>query len=103
RELRLALLHLCRAQLDPAEDPALISAIGEWLRGELRLVSALKRALIFQKISRPNARHMLFSLAHWLTRAGRSGLVLVLDVTRYAEARRHDAAEGERYYSFSAA
>jgi hypothetical protein len=46
---------------------------------------------------------MLFSLAHWLTLAGRSGLLLVLDVARYAEAiRPHQRGEGN-YYSTAAA
>lgn len=85
REFRLAMIHLCVAQLDPTESSALAVAVKEWLRGELRLLSEVKHALIFQKVARHNARHMLFSLAHWLTLAGKSGLVLVLDIARYAE------------------
>ena len=88
REFRLAMLHLCLAQLDPADDPALAEAVGQWLRGELRLISGVKRALIFQRIARHNARHLLTSLAYWLRRCGRSGLVLLLDVTRYGDATR---------------
>jgi hypothetical protein len=103
REFRLAMLQVCYSQLDPHDDPALVAAVHEWLRGELRLVSALKRALIFQKVNRHNARHLLFSLAHWLTRAGRRGLVLGLDVSRYAEARRRGEDDEGLYYSFGAA
>ena len=67
QEFRIAMLMLCRYQLDAEEVGIdLYSSIKAWLRGELRLVSALKRALIFQKIGRHNARHMLFSLAQWL-------------------------------------
>lgn len=102
REFRLAVLALCAAQLDPTDNPALQAAIKGWLQGELRLVSEVKRALIFQKITRHNARHMLFSLAHWLTLAGKSGLLLVLDVARYAEAVRPSERVAGNYYSTSA-
>ena len=102
REFRLAMLHLCAAQLDPTDNPALAAAIKEWLRGELRLLSEVKRALIFQKIARHNARHMLLSLAHWLTLTGKSGLLLVLDVARYAEAVRPAERGAGNYYSPSA-
>jgi BREX system ATP-binding protein BrxC/D len=99
REFRLAMVQLCAAHLDPTDSPLLESAIKDWLRGELRLVSGVKRALIFRKIARHNARDMLFSLAHWLTLAGKSGLVLALDISRYADTAR-PAQRGEgRYYS----
>jgi hypothetical protein len=99
REFRLAMLQLCLAQLDPTDNPALEAAIQQWLRGELRLLSEVKRALIFQKIARHNARHMLFSLAQWLRRVGRSGLMLVLDIARYAEAVRPAERGPGNYYS----
>ena len=102
REFRLAMLALCAAQLDPTENPVLEAAIKAWLRGELRLVSEVKRALIFQKIARHKARHMLFSLAHWLTLTGKSGLMLILDIARYAEAVRPADRVAGNYYSSSA-
>jgi P-loop Domain of unknown function (DUF2791) len=102
RDFRLAMLHLCAAHLDPTDNPALEAAIKAWLRGELRLLSEVKRALIFQKIARHNARHMLFSLAHWLTLTGKSGLLLVLDIARYAEAVRPAERGAGNYYSTSA-
>jgi bacteriophage exclusion system BrxC/D-like protein len=102
REFRLAMLALCSAQLDPTDNPALETSVKAWLRGELRLVSEVKRALIFHKVNRHNARHMLFSLAHWLTLAGSSGLLLVLDVARYAETVRPAERGAGNYYSMSA-
>lgn len=100
QEFRIAMLHLCMAQLDPGEpNPYQRDTVKEWLRGELRLVSALKEALIFQKIGRHNARHMLFSLAHWLKLSGKSGLVLVLDISRYIEGVRPKEPDGTLYYS----
>jgi hypothetical protein len=103
REFRLAMIQLCMAQLDPAGEATLTEAIRQWLTGDLRLISALKRALIFQKIARHNARHMLVSLAHWLRLAGRSGLVLGLDVARYADATRPSERGSGFYYSTAAA
>jgi hypothetical protein len=102
QEFRYALVHLCLDQLDPGINPALGAAIREWLVGEIRLISGLKRALIFQKIARHNARHILFSLTHWLERAGRKGLVLVLDISRYAVTRRPIEPDGSLYYSTAA-
>jgi P-loop Domain of unknown function (DUF2791) len=104
QEFRLAMIFLCRGQLDPSDNPGLAAAIKEWLKGELRLVSAVKGALIFQKIARHNARHMLVSLAHWLKRAGKSGLVLVLDISRYTDARRpQEREDGSGFYYSTAA
>lgn len=99
QEFRLAMFSLCEGQLDASGNLDLSSAIKEWLRGELRLVSAVKRALIFQKIARHNARHILFSLAHWLKLAGKTGLVLALDIARYADARRARDRDGGLFYS----
>src|SRR6266540_4308511 len=99
QEFRIAMLHLCRAQLDPQEVGAgMVEAIKEWLWGELRLISALKSASIFQKIGRHNGRHMLFSLSHWLHITGKAGLVMTLDISRFLEARRPSDPDG-LYYS----
>lgn len=102
REFRLAMLQLCMAQLDAADDPSLHDAVIQWLHGELRLTSALKRALIFQKIARHNARHMLVSLPQWLQLAGKTGLVLGLDVRRYTDASRPAERGNGLYYSTAA-
>jgi hypothetical protein len=103
REFRLAMLALCVAQLDPTDNPQLETSIKAWLRGELRLISEVKRALIFQRITRHNARHMLFSFAHWLTLTGKNGLLLVLDIARYAEAVRPAERGDGNYFSTAAA
>jgi hypothetical protein len=92
------MMRLCQAQLEAeAIDRAERQAIGDWLRGELRLISALKRSLIFQKVARHNARDLLLSLAHWLRLAGTSGLVLALDIQRYLES--HRALDGTLYHT----
>ena len=103
QEFRLAMLQLCRAQLDPTDDPGLETAVKEWLVGDLRLIATIKRAGIFQRIGRHNARHMLASLAHWLRLAGKAGLLLQLDVSRIAQwVRPPDRTEGFYYTSAAA-
>ena len=103
REFRIAMLVLCQARLDngPSEQ-AQAEAVLSWLRGELKLISALKFARIFQRIGRHNARDMLLSFAHWLRLLGRPGLVLVLDIGRYLADRRTFVADGGLFYSLPA-
>jgi hypothetical protein len=94
------MIALCRAVIEPDDAGRyLAEALDEWLVGELRLVRNLKDALIGQKITRLNARHMLASLARWLRLCDRGGLVLVLDVTRCLDDR---AAGGGLAYTAAA-
>lgn len=103
QEFRLAMVRLCRAQLDPDDEPAVTEAVLLWLRGELRRISEVKRALIHQKIVRHNARYLLASLAHWLRRTGYTGLLLILDMTRCPQtAPPRDQRDGSVYYSRAA-
>lgn len=102
QEFRIAMITLSRHQLDPDEiTDNLGRSIKEWLRGELRLISALKQALIFQKIGRHNARNMLLSLVHWLKLSGKNGLVLLFDISRYTTDKPKEP-DGTFYYSTSA-
>ena len=66
------------------------------------MISTLKGALIFQKIARHNARHMLFSLSHWLRINGKSGLIVVIDIARYLIATRSKNPDDGFFYSGSA-
>ena len=103
QEFRIAMIRLCLDQLDAgAATPFLSNAVKEWLRGELRLMSTLKEALIFQKIARHNARHMLFSLVHWLRVNGKSGLVITVDITRYLISTRSKDPDAGFFYSIPA-
>ncbi|MDD5603033.1 MAG: DUF2791 family P-loop domain-containing protein [Eubacteriales bacterium] len=100
QEFRIAMIRLCLDQLDSGGPSVFLSnAVKEWLRGELRLISALKEALIYQKIARHNARHMLYSLPHWLRINGKNGLVLVLDINRYFISKRPEGEDDSFYYS----
>ncbi|MBM2811392.1 MAG: hypothetical protein HW416_2151, partial [Chloroflexi bacterium] len=102
QEFRYAMIGLCRNLLDPGYDPV-SSAIKDWLLGDPARLSSLKSALIFQRIARHNARHMLTSLTHWLKLAGKKGLVLGLDITRYVQAVRPADRDETNFYSTAAA
>lgn len=104
QEFRTAMLRLCQAQLRTGQvADAEQAAVLDWLRGDLRRISALKSALIFRRIGRHNARLLLFSLAHWLAVNERAGLVLVLDIRRLGFARRPAPSEREGHYYTKAA
>lgn len=98
QEFRLAIMRLAQAQLEAGDiDLSEQRAIQDWLRGDLRLISALKGSLIFQKIARHNARDMLLSLTHFLRLVGKEGMVLTLDMQRYLAAKR--SADGSLHHT----
>jgi hypothetical protein len=103
QEFRLAMLRLCQAYLEPGRaELAEVAAIHQWLRGELRLISALKAAGIYQKVVRHLGRDMFLSLSHWARLTGKQGLVLILDITRYTLERRRVEPDGLLFYSTTA-
>jgi hypothetical protein len=101
QEFRFAMMEMCLEALQRGRltDDAVIE---DWLRGDLRLISALKPCLIFQKVARHNARHMLLSTAHWVRLAGKQGLILTIDIGRYLIEKRPQEPDGSLYYSRSA-
>lgn len=104
QEFRIAMLRLCQARLRTGQvTEAEHAAVLDWLTGDLRQISVLKSALIFRRITRHNARHLLFSVAHWLSVNGRAGLVLELDIRRLGQARRPVAEERTGQYYTKAA
>jgi len=104
QEFRIAMRRLCQARLSTGQAPdAEHAAVVEWRTGNLRQIAVLKSALIFRRIARHNARHLLFSLAHWLSVNGRAGLVLELDIRRLGQARRPSAEERAGHYYTKAA
>ncbi len=103
QEFRMAMVCVCMAQLQTSDaDLNLAQAVKDWLRGELRFISSVKHALIFQKISRHNGRHMFTSLTHWLRRAKKPGLVITVDISRYLVAKKPSEPDTTFYYSSSA-
>lgn len=103
REFRMGMIRLCMAQLDAGDaDRVLANSVKEWLCGDLRLVSGVKKALIYQKVARHNARHMLTSLTRWLRLTGNSGLVLTLDISRFFAKKSEIPNDGSLYFTPSA-
>ncbi len=102
QEFRMAMIRLCLGQMDSgSESPFMTEPVKAWLCGELRQISALKEALIFQKIVRTNARYMFASLSRWFRLVGKTGLVVSLDLTRCLERKKPTSPEG-LYYGMSA-
>ena len=103
REFRMAMIRICLAQLEAGDtDRVLATAVKEWLCGDLRLVSGVKKALIYQKVARHNARHMLSSLTRWLRLSGHGGLVLTVDISHYFRKRQPDVLGDTLVFSPSA-
>jgi len=100
RDFRVAMAQLCLAQLeDDASGRQSCASILDWLRGDLRLISAVKPLQIYQRIARHNARAMLVSTARWIRHTGGSGLVVHLDLRALAATHRRDVPEGDIYYT----
>lgn len=97
--LRLAQVHLGRDDVDPAETQAVLS----WLTGEPVSLRDLRAAMIYTRIGRSNARTMLRCVGRLLQQTGSAGLVLHLDLTRLAQARRPPVAERSGTYYTKAA
>jgi hypothetical protein len=99
QDFRIAVMQLCLNRLAPAgHGGEAVAPILQWLRGELRVLSPLKSANIYSRITRHNARAMLRSLCRWLALAGHKGLLLAVDIrqlTRTASV----VSEGMRYTS----
>ncbi|MDP9393521.1 MAG: DUF2791 family P-loop domain-containing protein [Actinomycetota bacterium] len=104
REFRVAALRLCQAELvtgdvTSAERDALIA----WLRMEPVGMRVLRSAGVVSRVSRHNARAMLLSVAEWRWVALGAGLVLDLDLTRLAMARRPPVEQRDGFYYSKAA
>jgi hypothetical protein len=94
QDFRIALTQLCQNRLMPAgHEGDTVAPILQWLRGELRVLSPLKSAFIYSKITRHNARAMLRSLCRWLRLAGHNGLFLTIDIRQVSRS----PADGIRY------
>ena len=101
-DFRLAMLAYCTAELEGGggADRAR-QVIGEWLRGELRLISAIRDMAIYQKIGRHNARLMIAAAAEWIRQSGKTGGVIVLDIERLAVGTKRDVGDNGLHYTLS--
>jgi len=104
RELGRALLRLAQAHLGSGDvRPAETHVIQGWLTGERVGLRELREERIYARIGRHNARMLLISVGRLLVRAGQHGLVLHVDLTRLAEARRPPVPERTGIYYSKAA
>jgi hypothetical protein len=104
-EFRIALAQLClgQMQVDGAPLSPYLFLIEEWLRGELGNISSLRGAMIFRKIQRNSARHMLYSTFRLLRQAGYRYVILLLDIARYLESVKYCDRVSGLYHSAAAA
>src|SRR5262249_33211387 len=95
------LAHLCLSRLTLGGQPMSPFApqVKDWLTGVPLPISALKPAMIFRKVQRNTARHMLYSTFRFLRRCGYSFVVLEIDVTSYADQVRLPERTLGHYYS----
>ncbi len=98
-EFRVAMLRLCQERLGRGDVSVTEreTVIG-WLRGERLPAADLRRVGLHAKVNRHNARPLLLSLTRWLRIAGRSGLVLQLDLDRLAVTRRPPVGLRDGFY-----
>jgi P-loop Domain of unknown function (DUF2791) len=103
-EFRVAMLRLCQERLGRGDVSATErETVLGWLRGERLPAADLRRVGLHAKVNRHNARPLLMSLSRWLRIAGRSGLVLYLNLDRLAVARRPPVGLRDGYYYSKAA
>lgn len=100
-DFRMAMMFLC---LEPMKSPLpeatpLESRIIEWLNGELRLISAVRSAQIYQRIARHNARDLFVSLGHWVKSAGHPGISVVIDARAIGVPTRAHAVPPAHWYT----
>jgi hypothetical protein len=104
REFRLAALRLCQSELGTGDVVAAErEAVLAWLRVEPVALRLLRSASLHGRVGRHNARSLLVSLAAWRARVGGTGIVLDLDLSRLATARRPPLEERLGHYYSKAA
>jgi DNA-binding Lrp family transcriptional regulator len=103
QDFRIAMIRLCQFEFKTGQvTDAEADAIKAWLHGELGQISLLRNTRIFRRITRTNARSMLFSLVEWLTKNGYSGLLLSLDLQQFFRPRYHEVTDMSLRYTRAA-
>lgn len=101
KDFRVAMTHLCLAELSGGQDGALtMRVLTDWLTGRNRTIGAVKPYQIFRKINRATARYFFESMVHWVRLAGQSGLILLMDSSRLLVPR--DPQDRGLYYTKAA-
>ena len=97
RDFRLAMTHLCLAEMDGDAESQQGEELIEWLTGRNRRVSNVRRYSIYNSIVRTNARHFLESLFNWVKFVGYAGTLILLDNSRVT--LRRNPRDGLFFYS----
>lgn len=104
REFRLGVLRLCQGELGTGEvAPEERDAVISWLRVEPVALRSLRAASLFARVGRHNARSLLASLLAWRSRVSGTGVVVDLDLSRLAVARRPPLEHRTGHYYSKAA
>ena len=97
KDFRVAMTQLCLVELSGTGEDNETSPLIEWLTGSNRRISNVKNYLIYNSITRTNARHFFESLLHWVKYAGRAGTLILIDNSRVTLPR--NPRDGLHYYT----
>ena len=97
RDFRMAMTHLCLAEMGGGAESQQGEELIEWLTGRNRRVSSVRRYSIYNTIVRTNARHFLESLFNWVKFVGYAGTLVLLDNCRVT--LRRNPRDGLFFYS----
>jgi hypothetical protein len=102
-EFRIAMLRTCQAVLawgdvNDTEKGMLL----HWLHGDTVALPKLRSLGLYRRIARHQARYTFASLCHWIRCCGYRGLVVDVDVSRFAVVRR-PPVEARRGFYYSRA
>lgn len=101
KDFRVAMMWLANARLTGGpEQDVTFAKICNWLGGRINAISEMYTFQIFTKVNQANARHLLGSLLKWISMAGYSGLVVILDANRLLE--KSEPPDESLYYTKAA-
>ena len=87
KDYRVAMTWLARARIKGGPRVgADFQNISDWLGARVSRISSMRDYMIFNKVSRANARYLLASLLAWVRLSGRPGVVVNLDASRLLQA-----------------
>jgi hypothetical protein len=98
-EFRIAMLRLCQSLLGRGDlDQTERDTVLRWLCGHTVPLDELRVVGLYSRVAPHNARRLFTSLSRWVRHAGRPGMVVQLDLTRLAVARRPPVRARRGFY-----
>ncbi len=97
RDFRVAMTHLCLTEMGNTVQKQEAIPLLEWLTGNNRRVSSVRRYSIYNSIVRTNAKYFFQSLLYWVRFVGYSGTVVLLNNSRVT--LRQNPRDGLLFYS----